>query len=101
MIERLKAVKKSKSETKLLSKTFNVASLISPAISGPYFSYAGSLTTPGCNEVVIWIIFKNTLKVSSKQMAQFRELIDVVGGPLVDNFRPIQPTNGRHVTLTY
>ena len=86
MIERLKAVEGEKSEPELLSETFNVslfmyqtvfmicmlilqvASLISPVISGPYFSYHGSLTTPGCNEVVHWIIFKNTLNVSSSQV---------------------------------
>ena len=76
-----------------------VADLIAPVINGPYFSYHGSLTTPGCNEVVHWINFKNTLKVSSRQLDQFRLLKNTVGQPLQDNFRPIQKTNGRKITL--
>ena len=54
----------------LLIIFLKVASLIEPVISGPYFSYHGSLTTPGCNEVVHWINFKNTLSVSSRQVRQ-------------------------------
>merc|ERR1711892_1138089 len=99
IIERLHAIRQAHSETTLFDAGFNVASLISPVTSGPYFSYHGSLTTPGCNEVVHWINFKNTLKVSRRQLDQFRQMQNTVGNTLVDNYRFIQPTNQRVVTL--
>lgn len=33
-----------------------------------YFTYDGSLTTPPCSEVVIWIEFKNSIPLSHAQV---------------------------------
>lgn len=57
-----------------------------------YFSYLGSLTTPGCNEVVTWINAKKYLKISPEQLDKFRET------GIADNYRPPQPLNGRDIT---
>ena len=65
--------------------------------SSRYSTYEGSLTTPGCNEVVEWINFLTPLKISRAQLQQFRMLDDDKMKDIVDNFRPPQPLNGRPV----
>lgn len=34
-----------------------------------YFTYDGSLTTPPCSEVVVWIEFKNSIALSHGQVS--------------------------------
>ncbi|XP_050349538.1 putative carbonic anhydrase 3 [Nymphalis io] len=41
----------------------NLRKLLSPK-KNSYFSYLGSLTSPECNEVVVWIIFDNPIYIS-------------------------------------
>jgi carbonic anhydrase len=48
----------------------------------------GSLTTPPCQENVLWMVMKEPLQASPAQMALFSRLY-----PL--NARPTQPSNGR------
>ncbi|ESO11606.1 hypothetical protein HELRODRAFT_71763 [Helobdella robusta] len=36
-----------------------------------YYRYYGSLTTPGCNEIVVWTLFKNPIYLSSVQVFIF------------------------------
>ena len=55
-----------------------------------YYLYSGSLTTPGCDEHVTWIVLKEPVQISLAQIEQF-ELI------FPNNSRPIQPLNGRVV----
>ena len=33
-----------------------------------YYRYFGSLTTPGCNEVVQWTVFKQPIQISANQV---------------------------------
>ena len=60
-----------------------------------FYRYKGSLTTPGCFESVIWTVFRHSLPISEDQMSSFRALFDGQGRALVNNFRPLQPLNGR------
>ncbi|XP_050409396.1 carbonic anhydrase 4 isoform X1 [Patella vulgata] len=68
-----------------------------------FFRYSGSLTTPSCNEVVVWTVFTETIKISKTQMATFRSLMSSETGPknehyhIKDNFRPVQPLHSRSV----
>ena len=62
-----------------------------------YYTYQGSLTTPGCNEIVTWIVLETPIKISKKQLKALRSLTDGHGDPLVNNFRPTQYINGRSV----
>ncbi|GFG37542.1 hypothetical protein Cfor_09590 [Coptotermes formosanus] len=96
------------------------------SFSSEYVTYLGSLTTPPCSEVVTWIVSSRPLALSQEQetfdfqpntyliftpsfcrnsasmiwfwfqLAKFRHLssADV---DMENNFRPVQPTNGRPV----
>jgi len=99
IVDSLHVMREQKSSTHIEDENFAVSFLIQPVISGPYFSYSGSLTTPTCNEVVKWVVFKNTLEISSNQLAQFRTLSDSHGSALVNNFRPLQDIGNREVSF--
>lgn len=60
-----------------------------------FYRYSGSLTTPTCNEVVTWTVFEDPITISNNQIEEFRKLLDDAENPIVDNFRPVQPLNGR------
>jgi len=62
-----------------------------------YYYYMGSLTTPTCDEVVLWTVFSQSIPISEKQLNVLRTLVDSEGTTLNDNYRPPQPLNGRPV----
>jgi len=69
-----------------------------PHNTNEFFQYFGSLTTPDCNEIVRWIVFKEPVQISKEQMQLFRRLTfqsSIGKRRLVNNYRPIQPLNGR------
>ncbi|WP_233575842.1 carbonic anhydrase [Noviherbaspirillum saxi] len=53
-----------------------------------YYTYMGSLTTPPCNEGVLWIVLKEPIQVSRQQIAIFARLYSM-------NARPVQASSGR------
>ncbi|XP_072939854.1 putative carbonic anhydrase 3 [Epargyreus clarus] len=61
-----------------------------------YFTYRGSLTTPPCSEVVIWLDFEQPVRLAHDQIEAFRE-IRSAHGKIRHNFRPIQPIGDRTV----
>lgn len=61
------------------------------------FTYPGSLTTPGCNEVVTWMVSVKPAEISSRSLASLRQLRDKEGNPILKCFRPLQELNGRIV----
>ncbi|KAI0226786.1 Carbonic anhydrase 2 [Lamellibrachia satsuma] len=84
-----------------------------PSKLADYYTYEGSLTTPPCSEVVIWNIFRETVKISERQLKAFRSLKsfrqvdevtggnELVEGFMYDNYRPLQPLNGRVVRKNF
>ncbi|TRZ15622.1 hypothetical protein HGM15179_011489, partial [Zosterops borbonicus] len=111
----IKADKENKDYATLLSKLENIpysgltaqvdalplSSLIPPEDDlGRYYRYEGSLTSPDCYEGVIWTVFEKPVELSLAQLSQFSALHfgeDNKTTPMTENFRPVQPLNGRTV----
>ncbi len=55
-----------------------------------YYTYRGSQTAPPCHEAVTWIVMKEPMEVSARQIAAFAVLFP-------HDVRPLQPLNGRAV----
>jgi len=79
------------------SSSVSLASLL-PKDTSAFYRYSGSLTTPGCNEVVTWTLLHHPVGVSETQLAGLRALLDGDGNTMGDNFRAVQPLYGRKVT---
>jgi carbonic anhydrase len=71
-----------------------------------FVRYSGSLTTPGCQESVIWTVFRDPISISQSQLNAFRALShngrkDGHDTPMEDNFRPVQPIGERTVLRNF
>ena len=67
-----------------------------------FYRYNGSLTTPGCEEIVVWTIFRERIEISQHQMDVLRQITHKHYGmneteDLANNFRPAQDLNERVV----
>lgn len=58
-----------------------------------YYNYQGSLTTPGCEEIVTWVVQRQPAQMTEKQLQAF-------GTIMGNNFRPLQELNGRVIRTT-
>lgn len=83
-------------KTKVIKDTYDLGSTV-PEIFGldslEVFTYTGSLTTPPCTEEVLWIVVKNASSASASQIDMLIELMPK------NNYRDIQDTNGRKITM--
>ncbi|XP_041094661.1 carbonic anhydrase 4-like [Polyodon spathula] len=89
-----------KNMSKSLSLDLSLDDLLSGVNRSRFYRYPGSLTTPNCNEVVVWTVFQQPITISPFLIDQFAQSLHVVDGhvrKLVDVFRPPQPINGRRV----
>lgn len=88
----IQAVDRLKGNVKSTEINFNLFSIYPKDGSlKKYYRYQGSLTTPPCNEVVIWNVFETPINISSSQMEKIREV-----GPKLC-FRTTQNLYGRAV----
>jgi len=103
LVSALANIKEANSKEPMIDSAFKLSDLIRGVapVGGDsatrYSTYPGSLTTPGCAEVVHWINFLTPLNISSSQLEAFRMIDDSKDMSIVDNFRPPQPLNGRTV----
>ncbi|KAK4026003.1 hypothetical protein OUZ56_015032 [Daphnia magna] len=68
-----------------------------PRQTSSFYRYNGSLTTPNCQQIVIWTVFDTPVEISERQLAKYRQLENAEGEHLVNNFRPSQRENDRLV----
>ncbi|XP_010131819.1 PREDICTED: carbonic anhydrase 7-like, partial [Buceros rhinoceros silvestris] len=89
--------------TKAQFRSFNPKCLL--PLSLDYWTYLGSLTTPPLNESVTWIVLKEPIRISEKQLGKFRMLLFTSEEDqriqMVNNFRPPQPLKGRVVRASF
>ncbi|RDU64008.1 carbonic anhydrase [Helicobacter sp. MIT 14-3879] len=58
-----------------------------------YYEFIGSLTTPPCSEDVEWIVMKNQVEISKKQIDSFKNILH-------SNARDVKPLNDRIIKVT-
>ncbi|XP_063133905.1 carbonic anhydrase 7 isoform X3 [Rattus norvegicus] len=90
-------------DTKAQFSCFNPKCLL--PTSRHYWTYPGSLTTPPLSESVTWIVLREPIRISERQMEKFRSLLftseDDERIHMVNNFRPPQPLKGRVVKASF
>lgn len=74
---------------------FDVAKLLPGSLRS--YRYPGSLTTPGCDQGIQWVLLAEPVEMSAAQIAAFQELFLGNDRFPVGNARPLQPRNGREV----
>uniref|UniRef100_A0AAY5KCK4 Carbonic anhydrase n=1 Tax=Esox lucius TaxID=8010 RepID=A0AAY5KCK4_ESOLU len=63
-----------------------------------YYRYVGSMTTPGCEQAVVWTLFHKTIPISNRQLRSVAQQARFwTGQPMVGIFRPAQHLNSRTV----
>lgn len=73
---------------------------VNNADTSQFFRYEGSLTTPTCNEAVIWTVFTNPIKISAETYDKMIVMTkDKNETTLVKNFRNVQDVGDRTITL--
>jgi len=79
-------------ETQTIDKPFDLSTVL-PSTLTPRFHYEGSLTTPPCTENVDWIVFEQPFMLSESQVNRLK------GNMPINNYRDVQPLNGRAISL--
>lgn len=59
-----------------------------------HYAFTGSLTTPPCSEGVNWFVMKQPVEATNATVAEFYSILGA-------NNRPINPRNGRQISLAH
>merc|ERR1719309_1005945 len=86
--------------------SFDMNSALTPDPSH-FARYSGSLTTPGCFEIVQWTVFKEPVPITAAQMEDMRTAFftnpdndTITDSVMTMNYRPLMPLNGRTIRVT-
>ncbi|KAH8242782.1 hypothetical protein KR032_002166 [Drosophila birchii] len=80
-----------------LPERLSLGLLLGTLDRGNFFTYKGSLTTPRCSPAVQWHVFADVLPISHRDLPKFWQLRDQRRRPLLNNFRPLQSQENRHI----
>lgn len=94
ILDSAEAVKDEPGESNEIKGLFSPLQLL-PNDRSSYFRYEGSLTTPSCDEAVIWTVLDHTIPFAIAQIERFKQVKDVDGALLTHNFRQLQRLNSR------
>lgn len=94
ILDSAEAVKDEPGESNDIKGPFSPIQLL-PDNRSSYFRYEGSLTTPSCDEAVIWTVLDHTVPFAIAQIERFKQVKDVDGALLTHNFRQLQRLNSR------
>ncbi|CAD5121122.1 DgyrCDS9662 [Dimorphilus gyrociliatus] len=86
-------VPKIKAEDAKINIDVNIKSFL-PSNMKVFYRYYGSLTTPNCDEDVIWSVFETPIEISQYQLSIFQDIHFSHG---YANYRSIQKLNNRKV----
>ncbi|XP_026170527.1 carbonic anhydrase 4-like [Mastacembelus armatus] len=78
-----------------VTEQISIDDLLGDVDQTTYYRYNGSLTTPLCNEAVVWTVFKEPIQLDEDLMMMFP---NQTGYRNV--FRPPQPLNGRTIYIS-
>ncbi|XP_076591852.1 carbonic anhydrase 4b [Chaetodon auriga] len=96
LINALKNLTQSNSSVTLTGVSLDMFTL-PPDNMTKYFRYDGSLTTPDCQQAVVWTLFEDTILLSRNQLNAFSQLQFADKKQMINTYRPVQPLNGRQV----
>ncbi|KAM9336750.1 uncharacterized protein ABDE67_019778 [Symphorus nematophorus] len=90
----LSAIQNISSEVKV-TEEISVDDLLGKVDRTQYYRYNGSLTTPSCNEAVVWTVFKESIKIDKNLMMKFP-----TQAGYHNVFRPPQSLHSRKIYTT-
>ncbi|KAH9415555.1 Carbonic anhydrase [Dermatophagoides pteronyssinus] len=99
MIEKLQ--ESTPEQSQFLRETITLKNLL-PENLEKLYRYHGSLTTPPCTEGLVWLVLSQPSEIGRSQFEKFLGVIDEhTGEKMANNFRRIQPLNGRKVESSF
>ncbi|XP_068439575.1 uncharacterized protein [Clinocottus analis] len=94
MTSYLSAIHKINSKVNV-TEEISIDDLLGDVNRAEYYRYNGSLTTPSCNEAVVWTVFKEPVKVDQDLINMFP-----THAGYHNVYRPTQPLNNRKIYTT-
>ncbi|XP_053721757.1 uncharacterized protein LOC128759109 [Synchiropus splendidus] len=90
----LSSIKNTSSQV-TITEEISIDDLLGNVDRTSYYRYNGSLTTPSCNQAVVWTVFKEPIEIDQDLIMKFP-----ISAGYHDVFRPTQPLNGRKIYTT-